>query len=135
LPLLTGGRRDVPERQRTLAATIAWSHEMLSDPEQRLFARLSVFVGGSTLEAAETVCAAELDGLASLVDKSLVRQSGDRFWMLETIREFAFERLREDDTLDEVRRRHAEYFLAGAEANFGQIFESLTQDQLDWFER
>jgi predicted ATPase/class 3 adenylate cyclase len=135
LPLLTGGRRDVPERQRTLAATIAWSHEMLSDPEQRLFARLSVFVGGCTLEAAETVCAADLDGLASLVDKSLVRQSGERFWMLETIREFAFERLRESDTLDEVRRRHAEYFLAGAEANFGQIFESLTQDQLDWFER
>jgi predicted ATPase len=135
LPLLTGGRRDVPERQRTLAATIAWSHEMLSDPEQRLFARLSVFVGGCTLEAAETVCAADLDGLASLVDKSLVRQSGERFWMLETIREFAFERLRQNDTLDEVRRRHAEYFLAGAEANFGQIFESLTQDQLDWFER
>jgi non-specific serine/threonine protein kinase len=94
-----------------------------------------VFVGGCTLEAAETVCAADLDGLASLVDKSLVRQSGERFWMLETIREFAFERLRENDTLDEVRRRHAEYFLAGAEANFGQIFESLTQDQLDWFER
>jgi predicted ATPase/class 3 adenylate cyclase len=135
LPLLTGGRRDVPERQRTLAATIAWSHEVLSDPEQRLFARLSVFVGGCTLAAAETVCAADLDGLASLVDKSLVRQSGERFWMLETIREFAFERLHENDTLDEVRRRHAEYFLAGAEANFGQIFESLTQDQLDWFER
>jgi predicted ATPase/class 3 adenylate cyclase len=135
LPLLTGGPRDVPERQRTLAATIAWSHEVLSDPEQRLFARLSVFVGGCTLAAAETVCAADLDGLASLVDKSLVRQSGERFWMLETIREFAFERLHENDTLDEVRRRHAEYFLAGAEANFGQIFESLTQDQLDWFER
>jgi predicted ATPase len=135
LPLLTGGRRDAPERQRTLAATIAWSYEMLSDPEQHLFARLSVFVGGCTLEAAETVCAADVDLLASLVDKSLVRQSGERFWMLATIREFALERLREHDTLDEVRRRYADYFLAGAEANYGQIFESLTQEQLDWFER
>ena len=135
LPLLTGGRLDVPERQRTLAATIAWSYEMLSDPEQRLFARLSVFVGGCTLEAAETVCAADVDGLASLVDKSLVRQSGERFWMLETIREFALGRLREHDTFDEVRRRFAEYFLAGAEAHYGEIFESLTQDRLDWFER
>jgi predicted ATPase len=135
LPLLTGGRRDAPERQRTLAATIAWSYEMLSDPEQRLFGSLSAFAGGCTLEAAETVCAADLDLIASLVDKSLVRQSGERFWMLETIREFALERLRESDTLDELRRRCAAYFLAGAEANHGQLFESLTQDQLDWFER
>ncbi len=135
LPLLTGGRSDAPERQRTLAATIAWSHEMLSDPEQRLFASLSVLVGGCTLEAAETVCGADVDGLASLVDKSLVRQSGERFWMLETIREFALERLREHDTHDELRGRHADYFLAGAEATVGPLFESLTQDQLDWFER
>jgi predicted ATPase/class 3 adenylate cyclase len=135
LPLLTGGRSDAPERQRTLAATIAWSYEMLGDPEQRLFASLSVFVGGCTLEAAEAVCAADVDGLASLVNKSLVRQSGERFWMLETIREFALERLREHGTHDELRRRHADYFLAGAEANFGQLIESLTQEQLDWFER
>ena len=135
LSLLTGGRLDVPERQRTLAATIAWSYEMLSASEQRLFARLSVFVGGCTLEGAETVCAADVDGLASLVDKSLVRQSGERFWMLETIREFAVGRLREHDTFDEVRLRCAEYFLAGAEANHGEIFASLTQDGLDWFER
>ncbi len=135
LPLLTGGRSDAPERQRTLAATIAWSHEMLSDPEQRLFASLSVLVGGCTLEAAETVCGADVDGLASLVDKSLVRQSGERFWMLETIREFALERLREHDTHDELRGRHADYFLAGAEATVGPLFESLTQEQLDWFER
>jgi class 3 adenylate cyclase len=76
LPLLTGGRRDMPERQRTLAATIAWSYEMLSDSEQRLFEKLSVFVGGCALEAAEKVCAADVDRLASLVDKSLIRQSG-----------------------------------------------------------
>jgi len=135
LPLLTGGRSDAPERQRTLAATIAWSHEMLTDPEQRLFASLSVFVGGCTLEAAETVCAADVDGLASLVDKSLVRQSEERFWMLETIREFALEQLREHDTHDALRCRHADYFLAGAEATAGPLFESLTQDQLEWFER
>jgi predicted ATPase/class 3 adenylate cyclase len=135
LPLLTGGPSDAPERQRTLAATIAWSHEMLSDSEQALFASLSVFVGGCTLEAAEAVCDADVDGLASLVDKSLVRQSGERFWMLETIREFALERLREHGLHEELRRRHADYFLAGAEANFGRLFETLTQEQLDWFER
>ena len=135
LPLLTGGRRDMPERQRTLAATIAWSYEMLSDSEQRLFETLSVFAGGCTLEAAEKVCAADVDRLASLVDKSLIRQSGERFWMLETIREFALGRLHERDALDEARRRHADYFLAGAEANHGAMLESLTHDQFDWFER
>ena len=134
LPLLTGGRSDAPERQRTLAATIAWSHQMLSDPEQRLFASLSVFVGGCTLEAAETVCDAEVDGLASLVDKSLIRQSGERFWMLETIREFALEQLRERGLNNELRRGHADYFLNGAEANVGPLFENLTQEQLSWFE-
>ncbi len=135
LPFLTGGRRDVPERQRTLAATIAWSYEMLSDPEQRLLDRLSVFAGGCTLDAAETVCAADVDRLASLVDKSLVRQSDTRFWMLQTIREFALERLRERDALDEARRLHADYYLAGAEANHGPMLVSLTHDQLPWFER
>jgi len=135
LPFLTHGRRDVPERQRTLAATIAWSYEMLSDPEQHLFDRLSVFAGGCTLEAAETVCAADVDRLASLVDKSLVRQSDSRFWMLHTIREFALERLRERDALDEAQRLHSDYFLAGAEANHGPMLESLTHDQLRWFER
>lgn len=135
LPLLTGGRRDAPERQRTLAATIAWSYEMLSEPEQRLFEALSVFVGGCTIEAAEMVCAADVDGLASLVDKSLLRQSGERFWMLETIREFAQGRLHEGGSLDATRRRHAEYFLDRAEANRGGVFVALTQDQLEWYDR
>jgi predicted ATPase len=76
LPLLTGGPRDAPERQQTLRATIAWSHDLLSADEQRLFARLSVFAGGCTLDAAETVCAADLDVLESLVDKSLVSHWG-----------------------------------------------------------
>ncbi|MFL6040071.1 MAG: ATP-binding protein [Gaiellales bacterium] len=134
LPLLTGGRSDAPERQRTLAATIAWSHQMLSDPEQRIFASLSVFVGGCSLEAAETVCDADIDRLASLVDKSLVRQSGERFWMLETIREFALEKLREHGLHNELCRRHADYFLNGAEANVGPLFQNLTHAQLGWFE-
>ena len=76
LPLLTGGARDVPERQRTLRATIEWSHELLTPEEQRLFSRLAVFSGGCTLEAAEEVAEAELDTLHSLVDKSLVRHRG-----------------------------------------------------------
>src|SRR5687768_14540386 len=83
LPLLAGGTRDAPERQRTLRATIEWSHELLTPDEQRLFARLAVFRGGCTLEAAEAVVDADLDTLQSLVDKSLVRvRDSGRFWML-----------------------------------------------------
>ena len=108
----------------------------MSAREQELFETLSVFVGGCTLEAAEAVCAADVDGLASLVDKSLLRQSGGRFWMLETIREFALERLRERNALGEVRRRHADFFLAGAEAaNHGPIAEALTREEVHWFEQ
>ena len=99
LPVLTGGGRDVPDRQRTLRDTIAWSYELLDETEQRLFSRLAVFVGGFTLEAAEQVCGADLDTLTSLVEKSLVRQGEDRFRMLETIREFASERLEESPRL------------------------------------
>jgi predicted ATPase len=110
LPLLTGSTRDAPERQRTLRATIEWSYELLTDEEQRLFVRLGVFRGGSTLEAAEQIAAADVDQLQSLVDKSLLRRARDRYWMLETIREFASERLD-----DETRGRHAEYFLELAE--------------------
>jgi predicted ATPase/class 3 adenylate cyclase len=115
LPLLTGGARDLPERQRTLRATIEWSYELLHEDEQRLFARLSVFSGGCTLEAAEEVADADLDTLQSLVDKSLVRHTEERYWMLETIREYAGEQLNESDDADELRRRHAERFLALAE--------------------
>jgi predicted ATPase/class 3 adenylate cyclase len=115
LPLLSGGARDVPDRQRTLRATIEWSHELLTSDEQRLFARLAAFRGGCTLAAAEAVADAELDTLGSLVDKSLVRVRGDRFWMLETIREFALERLGASSEGEELRRRHAQFFLALAE--------------------
>ncbi len=110
LPLLTGGRRDTPERQRTLAATIAWSYELLNEGEQQLFAQLSVFAGGCTVESAEQVCDADLETLASLVDKSLVRQSDERFWMLQTIREYALERLAEQDEERNLGLRHAEHF-------------------------
>jgi predicted ATPase len=115
LPLLTGGARDLPERQQTLRGAIEWSHELLNADEQQLFARLSVFRGGCMLEAAEEICGSDLDTLQSLVDKSLARFTDDRYWMLATVREYATERLEESGEADEVARRHAAYFLALAE--------------------
>jgi predicted ATPase len=112
LPLLTSSVRDAPERQRTMRATIEWSHELLASAEQQLLARLAVFTGGCTLEAAEQVCAADLDTLATLVDDSLLYQSHDRFAMLETIREYALGQLEDSGMADDVRRRHAEFYLA-----------------------
>ena len=106
LDLLKGGR-DAEARQQTLRATIEWSHDLLSADEQRLFARLSVFAGGCTLEAAATVCGADVDTLQSLVDKSLVRHTEERFWMLETIREFALERLEETGGAEVLRQRYS----------------------------
>jgi len=114
LDLLKGGR-DADARQQTLRATIEWSYELLSDEEQRLFARLAVFRGGYTLEAAEEVCDAGLDTLQALVDKSLLRHTDERFWMLETIREFAAEQLVADDEESTIRDRHLDHFLALAE--------------------
>ena len=114
LDLFTGGR-DADPRQRTLRSTIEWSHDLLDPDEQRLFARLSVLAGGATLDAAERVADADLDILGSLVEKSLVRRTDDRYWLYETIREFALERLEASGEADEVRRRHAELFLALAE--------------------
>jgi predicted ATPase/class 3 adenylate cyclase len=110
LDLLKGGR-DADPRQQTLRATIAWSHELLAADEQRLFARLAVFGGGCTLETAEQVIDTDIDTLQSLVDKSLVRHSGGRFWMLETIREYAVERLDESGEPVTIRRGHAEFSL------------------------
>ena len=105
----------MPERQRTLRATIAWSHDLLTSEEQRLFARLSVVRGGCTLDAAEKICDAELDTLQALVEKSLLRHVEERYRLLETIREYAAERLAATTDADQVHRRHAEYFLALAE--------------------
>jgi predicted ATPase/class 3 adenylate cyclase len=120
LPLLTSGARDLPERQRTLRGTIEWSHELIRPEQRRLFARLSVFTGGWTLESAEAVCGPglemdALEGLDALVDASLVRRvdivDGDaRFTMLETIREYATEQLAASEEAPELRRRHAEHF-------------------------
>ena len=114
LDLLKGGR-DAEARQHTLRATIEWSHDLLADDEKQLFARLSVLAGGSTLDAAEEIVEADVDSLQSLVDKSLVRRTGERFWMLETIGEFARERLAASHDADAIGRRHAEWFLALAE--------------------
>jgi predicted ATPase/DNA-binding SARP family transcriptional activator len=121
LQLLTAGAHDQSERHRTLRAAIQWSYDLLTSDEQRLFRRLAVFAGGRTLEAIEEVCNAErklevLEGVASLVDKSLLRRqetdgSQPRFVMLETIHEYAHERLEDSSEAENVRRRHAEYFV------------------------
>ena len=115
LALLTDGRRDLPERQRTLRATIAWSYDLLEETERRVFAALAAFSGGWTLESAEDVAGAHMDILASLVEKSLVQTDGERFRMLETIREFGFEELRAGQEDAEVARRHAGFFATLAE--------------------
>jgi hypothetical protein len=115
LDLLRGGR-DADARQHTLRATIQWSYDLLADGERHLFRRLSVFAGGSTFEAAENVCNADLDTLQSLVEKSLVRFSGERYWMLETIREYAMEQL-DPRELDALQRRHRAYFVRLAQAS------------------
>ena len=119
LPFLTGGHRDAPARQRTLEAAIAWSYDLLDDAEKRCLARLGVFRGGWTLEAAEAICGAEIDvvdRLAALVDQSLIQSThtadGDvRFHILETIREFALLRLSEEADAAAVQERHARYYL------------------------
>jgi predicted ATPase/class 3 adenylate cyclase len=117
LPLLTGGARDVPERQRTLRAAIEWSYELLTEDEQRAFRSLAVFAGSFDLGAVSPVGGVDLDVLQSLIDKSLVRRWGSgRFGMLETIHEFAAERLNEAGEDSEVGRRHAEHFLAVAQS-------------------
>jgi predicted ATPase len=133
LDLLKGGR-DAEARQQTLRAAIAWSHELLTENEQRLFARLAVFAGGCTLEAAEQITDADLDTLQSLVDKSLVRvREGNRFWMLETIREYAVEQLEESGEAERLRRRHAEHFLELAEETepLAREVDAATLDRLE----
>lgn len=140
--LLTTGMRDMPQRHQTLEATIAWSYELLDEWEQILFAKLSVFVGGFTLEAADAVVAATdeneeiFDELASLVDKSMLKQheqtSGElRFWMLETIREYGKRCLRTSRDAEKIQRQHAEFFLGLAEQAEPNLLE---EDQLVWLD-
>jgi predicted ATPase/class 3 adenylate cyclase len=138
LALLTGGAQDLDERQRTLRGAIEWSYDLLLDRERTLFARLGIFVRGCRLEAAEAVCDPDgglyesiLDGLDSLVEKSLLRQRADsdgepRFWMLETIREFALEKLESAGEADRRRRLHGAWFATLAECLDA---ESRTGDQ------
>ena len=144
LALSTPGARNLPERQRTLRGAIDWSYNLLNEPERRLFARLSVFAGGADLEVIDAVANPDresgldtLDGLTSLVDKSLVRQAeaqaGEpRFDMLQTIREFARERCDLEWGGDATRRRHGEHFLSLAEAA-GPHLER--PDQVEWLDR
>jgi predicted ATPase len=137
LPLLVGGARDAPARQQTLRATIGWSFDLLGDEERRVFAQLAVFRGGCTLEAAELVCGAGLDTLASLLDRSLFRRElggggGLRYTMLETIREFALDQLEKVGASEPVRRRHAEYFVT-----LGEVAEPELRgkNQAQWLDR
>jgi predicted ATPase/DNA-binding SARP family transcriptional activator len=125
LPLLVGGPRDAPERQRTLEATIAWSYDLLNENEQRLLTHLTVFAGGCTLDAAEQVCQADLDTVQALVDKNLLRREGERYYMLATIREYATEHLARADDEGEYERRHARHYLERAYELYdqGSFFE------------
>ncbi len=143
LEFLTGGARDLPARQQTLRNAIAWSYDLLDENEQKLFRRLSVFVGGCTLDAVEAVAGdipargSVLDRLESLLDKSLLREvegtNGEsRFVMLETLREFGLEQLEASGEQDAIRRRHASFFLALAEQAEARL-ESA--GQVEWINR
>ncbi|HEU5422149.1 MAG TPA: helix-turn-helix domain-containing protein [Nitrolancea sp.] len=139
LPLLTGGARTLPARQQTMRQAIGWSHDLLTDAEQTLFRRLAVFTGGCTLAAAEAVVAddeprAVFGGIAALVDKSLLRQEegGDgepRFRMLETVREFALERLAASGGGEALRDRHAAHFRRAASQGAAGL---RGPDDLEW---
>ena len=142
LKLLKGGARDLPTRQQTLRGTIDWSHDLLEEDEKTLFGRLSVFSGSRTLEAIEEICDPEgkldaLEGVESLLEKSLLRQEegvgGEpRFVMLETVHEYAREKLKESGEAEEIKRAHAEYFLALAEEAEPEL---KGPDQLEWLEK
>ena len=146
LKLLTGGARDLPARHQTLRNTLEWSYSLLNDDEKKLYARLSVFVGGFTLEAAEAVCNAENNStsskdLTSLVDNSLLRQEqavdGEpRFGMLEIIRAYAVERLAESGETPALQAGHAQYFgnIILNQAGF-EIYSAKALHWLTWFER
>jgi predicted ATPase/DNA-binding SARP family transcriptional activator len=156
LELLTGGPRDLPARQQTLRATLDWSHDLLDPAEQQLLARLAVFAGGCTLAAAEAVCGTDgdrawsvLDGLTGLVANSLLRRDpqhedpqgdgdgaelveGSRLWLLETVREYAWEQLQASGQADAVSGRHAAHYLALAERAWPELWGA---DQERWYVR
>jgi predicted ATPase/class 3 adenylate cyclase len=142
LKLLKGGARNLPARQRTLRATIDWSYELLDEDEKTLFGRLSVFAGGSTLEAIDAICDPEgemeaLEVVGSLLEKSLLRREEGadeepRFYMLETVQEYARDKLEESGEAEERRRRHAEHYLVLAETAEPEL---LGADQGWWMRR
>lgn len=146
LPLLAGGSRDLPARQRTLRDAITWSYDLLSKEVAALFRRLSVFAGGFSLDAAQTICHPEgeleldaLEGLEALLDNAMVRRrtampDEARFDMLQTIREFGLERLQEDEEAPAIARRHAAYFLALAERAEPQLRAPDSERYLDGLE-
>jgi predicted ATPase/transcriptional regulator with XRE-family HTH domain/tetratricopeptide (TPR) repeat protein len=139
--LLTGGSRTALPRQRTLRATIDWSYDLLSEPERALFRRLAVFAGGCTLEAIEGVCAGEgigepdvADLLTRLVERSLVvveRGERERYWSLETLRQYGRERLAEAGEDATLRDRHRDWFLRFAERAKPEL---IGPDQVRWFD-
>ena len=144
MKLLKGGARDLPTRQQTLRGAIDWSHDLLEEDEKTLFGRLSVFAGGRTLEAMEEICDPEgdldaLEGVESLVGKSLLKQeegSGGepRFVMLETVHEYAREKLKESGWAEETKRLHASYFLAMAEEAEPELRGPREQEWMDRLE-
>jgi predicted ATPase/DNA-binding CsgD family transcriptional regulator len=147
LEVLTGGAQDLPDRQQTLRNTLQWSYDLLTEQEEHLFRWLSIFVGGCTLEAAETFCQAGqkdgnqtdpvLEGVASLLDKSLLQQTeregeAPRLVMLETLREFGLECLRGSGELEAAREAHARYYLALAEQATSEMRDPK---QTTWLQR
>jgi predicted ATPase len=145
LKLLTGGARDLPARQRTLRDTIEWSYGLLDEHEQGLFARLGVFVGGFDLEAAEVICSSKVDsdvfeGIAGLVNGSLLQREESatgrpRFRMLETLREYALERLEELGEGEEMRQRHAHFYAGKLIDEMGfKIYHAKANTWLNWIE-
>jgi len=134
LPFLIGGARDAPERQRTLTATIEWSHDLLEASARVVFRQLAVFRGGFALDAAEAVAAADLDEVESLVDQSLLKAVDDRFLMLETIREFATEQLQRAGDEEEVGMRHARFYLERLEEIEPDLRGPRTLEFLAWFD-
>ena len=146
LKLLSGGSRDLPERQQTLRGAISWSHDLLEEADQRVFARFSVFAGGARLDAIERVVfdpeeqADALDAIASLVDKSLVRQESEpdgepRFRMLGTIREFATEKLGERGEATDLAERHSAWLVGLVEEGAASVFGTDQKAVLDRYER
>lgn len=144
LKLLTGGAQDLPERQQTIHSTLTWSYELLTEAEKTLLRRSALFVGGCTLAAMEAICAGDstltidvIDGLSSLIDKSLLQQKGStndepRFVHLRVIREYALERLMASGEAEHIRQRQAAFFLGLVEAAEGEL---IRQEQQMWLKR